>query len=230
MKSKKAISHVEVILSFIIFVGFLIFLIAIFNPFKAKDNNNVYLGILERSISDATEIKVDYTAINLNNASGSCFFFEHEFKNVSAKNQQNEIIPALSANNKIYINSAGKFFSIYSSSEFEEEDFNTAGCYEVEETDYSLGLYRSYYFVSSKSLNMLKTRYESQDYEQLKKDLGLSKSEDFSFSVKDTSGQYILNAVKSTASNAKVSAKEIPIQIIYSNGEIKLATLVIKIW
>ncbi|MBS3100477.1 hypothetical protein J4463_04690, partial [Candidatus Pacearchaeota archaeon] len=38
--SKKALGHVEVVVSFIIFIGFVTFLFVIFNPFKQSNGAN----------------------------------------------------------------------------------------------------------------------------------------------------------------------------------------------
>jgi len=235
IRKKKGISHVEMILSFVIFVGFLIFIFAILNPLKISDEKDIYLNIVERGIRENTSIEFKFLSLSLNHSWGKkkCFWFRYNLSNIIVKNESYGFVAALSRGGgkerKIYINGTGSFFYILSCEEFNESDFFPKGCEMLRSENYTFGLLRKFDMTSYSRLEDLTKRYDS-DYEGLKKEIGLPHSKDFSFSVRDTSGKNILRVNKTISKQASILARDVPIQIVYKNGTLKYALLNIQVW
>jgi len=231
IKTKQGFSHIEVVLSFVIFLGFLIFLFAIFNPFKINSKSDVYIDITERAIMDNISAKVDFFTMKLKEDASGCFYFTYglNLSNIVVKDNSYSRTDASSIliDNKkqIKIDGAGNFFYIYSSDEF-EESVVSGSCEELTGDEYNIGLFRSYEMVSFSKLNSLAENYNS-DYLNLKKGMGLTK--DFSFNVRESSGNITLTTNKKTP-KTEVFARDKPIQLVYQNGSFKYAILNIKTW
>lgn len=235
--TKKAMSHIEMILSFVIFVGFLIFIIAIFNPFKDASPNRLYLDMLERNIKEnaKTELIFLTTGLDINPANipnyPGCFFFVYNLSKISVKNSDNNHVESLtrviSGNNRIFIKSNRDFYYIYSSEEFKEDNFEYSNCMALSAADYKLGLFRKYDFISNNSMvNMEKEYYDN--YELLKEKLQIPADMEFAFSAK-TNDAIFAKAENKNAGKRAV-ARELPIEIVYADGEFKTGVLNIKIW
>lgn len=227
---KKGMSHIEVILSFVIFVGFLIFLLAIFNPFKSEGKDRSYLDVLERAIIQNTSIEVEFMSVNIETLQNECFSLDYALDNIIVRDENKNIIPGYSSNNKLFINGIGKkFLYIYSSEAFEEQTFS-GECNQLSEgTDYTLGLYRVEKYISNDSLNEIKNKIDDATiYMELKRYYEIPNSMEFSFSVRDTAGIYLISS--RTKDAKEIISRDIPIQIIFKDGSIKVAILNIKIW
>src|SRR3989344_2406188 len=222
-RGKKGVSHLEMILSFVIFVGFMLFLLAIINPFKIIRSSDVYLDIIEREIVENISIKINFQTLKLDISTSSCFCFNYGFKNVIVKDKSYVKKKALT-NGKLCIEHTdlnNNFYYIYSSQEFDE--YNTGfdpveqDCRDLATNEYSLGLFRVYDFSSFYKLKKLHD-FTRIDYETIKEQFGLSFNRDFAFSVKDTENNIILNISKEVGRNIRVMAKEVPIHIVYYTG------------
>ncbi len=239
-KGKKAVSHVDIILSFVIFTGFLIFLIAIFKPFKISGGEEVYLDMAERKIRDLTSTEVKFLTIrlNANTEIENCFCFDYDFSNVTVKNKNYSFVNALSKEKgkgrkgrKVCIDNKEVFFYIYSCEDFKEERFDSSNCIDLEENNYTLGLFRKYDMASWRKLNELNKSYE-ENYDEVKNEIGLPGSKDFSFNIRKTeaAGEVILRVKKEPPKGVKVLARDIPIQIVHENGTLNYAILNIRVW
>ena len=231
IKKKRGMSHIEMILSFIIFVGFLIFLFSIFVFLNVPHSNIISLDAVERAIKDNISVKMDFVTIKINETKDGCFWFEYNLTgNVSVKNESYSVVKGkreLWGNKEgVVINGSGEFFYIYSSENFEEDVFDSSNCKKLNKKDYSIGLFRSYKVVSFEKLERLKENYEN-DYEGLKENLGLKS--DFVFSLNDFSGQTILEVEKNIPKK-EVLSRDVPVQLAYSNGTLSYAILNIRVW
>jgi len=251
--NKRGMSHIEVILSFVIFLGFLIFLFAIFMPFKTSNGSDVYLDIASREIKNNISAQVNFFTLRLNEQSTGCFYFDYNasltkvnvqnenYIKIDAMNRelsQQEISAAAAAaaaggksikpdtEKRVIISGEGKFFYIYSYEEFNESDIDEQTCKQLEKEDYVVGLFRSHNMVSFKKLEAFRDSY-NLDYESVKKEIGIT--QDFKFSVRDTLNKDILNITKKVP-KTKVFARDEPIQIVYTNGSFKYAILNIQLW
>ncbi len=233
--NKKGASHLEIILSFIIFLGFSLFLLAIFRPTTFLKYTDTDLNILETSIKSVTLTPISFITLNLNKdiEIQECFFINYELNldNVIVKNKDGEIVNAETdkENERIYIYSISeKFFYVYFSEKLEEKEFIEDSCTEIDSSNYHLGLYRNYNLTSYEKLENLKQDY-TNDYENLKNQLGIPTTKEFAFIVKDTRGNDIIVARK-RVEQPNVLARDITIQILYNNGTLRYGILNIQTW
>ena len=228
---KKGLSHIEVILSFVIFLGFLVFLIAILNPFKITNKDKTYLDVLERGIKDYTSQELKFQALILNKTREDCFYIEdYEDRNIIAKDSVLKIVYAYSTSDlKVYVNGIDNFYYLYSSSEFEENRFDGKNCGKIEKNGYDFGLKLDYNVTSYNKLKDL-VKNSSDNYRDTGISLGLPSFEEYSFNVRDSQGNWMLNFTKGKPNKVEILARDVPIQIVYSNGTITYAILNIQVW
>ncbi|MCX6748199.1 MAG: hypothetical protein NT076_01195 [Candidatus Pacearchaeota archaeon] len=223
IKNKKAASHIEVILSFVIFLGFLIFLLAMFNPFSSSTRGN-NLDYVERAIRNSTETELEFVTISFDDATEDCIYLNYSLKSkIYAKNESFSEIRAKNENGMLYLEGGGRFFYLYSSPEFEELDVSIDEC-NKEIEGYRIGLYRNYSVISFDKLNLLTNEYKL-NYPELKSKLRIKG--EFAFGVRDTSGNEILLA---NNQGKNVYARDVPIQLVYKDGTLKYAIMNIQTW
>jgi len=231
IKNKRAISHIEIVLSFVIFAGFLVFLLAIFNPFQVVDNNTNSIDKLERVITNYLSTDLSLVSFNTSKHDDkTCFEVEenYDFSNVIVKNQAKDVIKATKHENKIDVEYSGTFYTIYSNPDFSENSLLTNDCKTIDLTkgEGIFGILRTVKASSYTNLTKFNQTYYN-NYGSLKSSLQISK--DFSFSVRDSSSNTLMKGERKTMSN-RIASRDIPIELVYSNGDIKLAILNIKTW
>lgn len=241
LKRKKGISHVEMILSFVIFIGFLIFIMAIFRPFSIGKKES-YINSIEKGILEHVSVNVTLATIMVSNVpSGStCFSFGSELNPVIVKNKDGIFVKANSdrTTNIIKIQGGNNFYYILSSEKFIEDGFSLppgTTCADIDITSYSLGLTREYKMLSYQKIDEMENKYLS-DYKGLARELGIPASRAFSFSVRDSNEVVIFNSGEPKG-KFMVTAKDIGVQIIHENanygiqaGNIIFAKLNIRVW
>lgn len=235
MDNKKALAiHIEMILSFIIFAGFVIFLLTAFPVYKTS-KSTLGLDAAEREISDFVRLDARHFTVILNTTAGkNCFCFESnsQLDKVVAINEREELVGAYYSNGIVCINDAENFHSVYSSGDFKEDRF-TGDCENLDKTkgEYLIGLEDEVSMVSySKIVNLIES-YNS-GYENLKKSMGIPEREDFGFRVTNLKGEEILNlsAMKNKPARVQVSARSFPGQIVYENGSSVFAMINVQEW
>jgi len=207
MINKKAQSHVEVIISFIIFIGFLLFLFIFLNPF-AKPKPDYILEDTQRALIENISSRVGKLSIITGNE--NCYDFneeDYEGHYIEVKEDVGEKDKYTIYFNDIFQNNAPK-----------------KGCSPL---DYSLGSYSEEDMVVYEKIEELKTSYES-NYENLKNEFGLTN--DFLFLVKDLDGEEKISVDKKIPLGVNVKVKEIPIAVINNRGEVQNLILIIKTW
>tara|TARA_Y100000310_G_C20652882_1_gene800414 strand:- start:1273 stop:2001 length:729 start_codon:yes stop_codon:yes gene_type:complete len=240
LKNKKgAVSHIEMILSFIIFVGFLIFLFAIFKPFRIASSSETYVDVVERGIKENVSVNVNFQTLKLTGTNPGCFCIPYSLKKVIVKNV-NEV-KILDSNvetdgNRLCIKNSQIFFYISSSEEFPNNignlyNPNPPGDICDELTDnYDLGLFRTYDFYSNRKLNKLHSD-TLNNYDEVKDYFDITSSKDFSFSVRDKEdGIIIKENTKKAVTGVRVIARDVPIQRVNNNGNYDYLLLNIRVW
>ena len=232
---RKAQGNLEIVISFIIFIGFVFFLFLIF-PVARKEKSQVGIDAAELGIINFTGSQMTYFTIFFNETATSidnpnnCIKFSQNItsRNISVRDENDTLVNSIIDNSEIIINSTKKFYQIYSSSGIESEDFHNDGCKEIGENDFKLGMIRESYVLSYSRLIELNKTYFS-GYNALISDFNIPNREDFGFSLREINGEIIVEAVKKKPSR-DVIAREIPVQILYSDGSLKYAILHIEEW
>jgi len=208
LNSKRSQSHVEIILSFVIFIGFLLFVFIFMNPFaKAKDTSYIMDNIQKTVIGNITE-KIGKLSIILNKT-GDCYDFnETNYKSNYYEVQEDNMKYMIYFSNIFTINAPNK----------------NSSC---NPNNYTLGVYSEEEMVVYEKIINLKNNYNS-DYNSLKSSLGITN--DFSFNVENMMGEELISVSRNIPTGIDVEAREIPIRTINSNGQIQELILNIKAW
>ncbi|MDD5149131.1 MAG: hypothetical protein PHC28_01440 [Flavobacterium sp.] len=228
MKSKKSLSHVEMMISFSLFVIFLILLFAIFNPLETSSSNEVSLSIIEKWINENAEIDVKTSTLIIQTASvGDCFSVDKisEEKVVAFKDEK-KIISENS--DKTFLENKGAgVYSLYFSDYFSSGNFDE-DCVALSDGEYSFGVTKDEKFLLVSKVEKLEENYYS-DYESLKKEIGIS-GNDFEFILQEINGKKIINATMNEPSGVNIYSENINVEVIDENANIKNLILNLKIW
>lgn len=236
--TKRGISHIEVIISFVVFVGFLFFLFAFIKPVRNTEISQTILDLSQQGIEDYTNVNYSYISVKLSDSlvfdGKLCFAIPISIDNgrIVVKDKKDVEVNSGADESKIYISQdSEKFYTIYASSVFELKGA-LSDCKDlVKDTDYSLGFLSEYQVLSNESIFQLKERYDSnEDYISLKRYFKIPDSNNFGFSIRETNGDEIISAMRSPPARISVIARDVPSQLIYKTGEIKFVIMNVQAW
>jgi hypothetical protein len=241
IKNKMGKGHIEVIISFIVFIGFLVFLFVIFNPLNKPVNKNL-TNIVFFNIGENITTNITSSSIRINddvNIDGQgCFTIQESDlpslvcvnpKKILAKNSS-ETIVASKVNNGININFGGqdKFYIIYCSEEITENENIETDCISLNRENFTIGMINTRNAWSEKKLEKFEEEYLS-NYDTLKDKL-IPEGNDFGFIISNLSGSVLFKGEKTIPKGVNVNANTIPVNLIDSNANIKSGTATIMIW
>ena len=213
--NKRGISHIEVILSFLIFIGFVIFALYFFSPFKADRVIGSSLSYAVKEIIKNASVEIDSYSIRLNANTkddiGKIIEIRIEGlnskKNVRAESYIGEEISSrreagnndiirIRLDNKLYGFNGNEGFVILKFSEDIDKYGNSNdlnGILADEENLYEIGTINKIKIVSEKRIIELKNIYEkgSEDYKNIKKNFNLPNRVNFAFSLSFDNGEKI---------------------------------------
>jgi hypothetical protein len=209
MKGIKSQGHVEVIISFVLFIGFLLFIFVFLNPFARTEEPSYIMDNAQKAIMSSITDKVGKLSVILSE-SGTCYNFDEtdygsKYREVSESN----------AKYTIYFND---IFFIYAPKK-------QIVC---DNKNYTLGVYSEEKMGVYDKITDLKEDYNN--YEALKNSLGITN--DFLFSVSDLTGAKIeaLSASRTVPGGVNVESRDIPMRVINNNGQIQELILNIRVW
>lgn len=237
MRNKKG-SHVGIVLSFIIFVTFLVFLYTIVEPrIRTQQNKESFLDYLKIELIKEFSANLTRITVSIINPD-SCIKLNDFIKktkinsNIIVKNAKEEIVSSESSANKkdLLIKNSNDFFKIFYSNNFEELEEETGSCTILEiNKNYSITLVKTEEYIFGKKVINLINDYESEGgYENLKKELKIPSGTEFGFSFTYNNGTIIETKEKEIPT--KVNVREIPIQYVDEKANILLGSINIKIW
>jgi len=233
MKNKRG-SHVGVMLSFVVFITFLIFLYIIIQPVivTQKDKQPV-LEALEIKIIERVSINLDTITISGLSVIGGCIELQDtsswiSSSNLSIKDQFNTDLQYQKGSNFLIINSNKDFFKIYASDEFiNKSQLITTVCQPFLIDEYSIGLIKTDKILYENLTVNLTNEYQN-DYESLKNVLNVPKGSEFSFKFITQEGIVIGPSEKEVSTS--IYSKRTTIKYIDDGGNILLGTLNTKVW
>lgn len=228
IKGKKALSHVEFIISLVIFLAFVIFMLAFLNPFKSNDTNPALLDILQRQITDYSKINVVTGTLIVNNSgSQDCFSVAGlSDKKVIVRKDGERINASNDGKNEIENRGTG-VYNLYYSDDFNQNSTLT-GCQELTPNQYNFGLTRNDAIISLDKINELAGIYNNR-YADAKSAINFSGNNDFGFIVYDLNGTEITKAFKQKTS-ADINAREVNVQLIDGDANIKSVIINLRVW
>ena len=219
--------HIEVILSFVIFISFLVFILIFLNPIKKISKDSSSLEFTESKILDYLSANLTSVSLILNSSfssvQGACLYFNLKLEdNIIVKESDG----AEKDGDYVYFNYSGnKFYKIYSSIELVEKNFEISNCRKLNGSEYNLGVINTKKIILDSKLNQLIKDYNN--YEILKNSFSINN--EFSIIIK-RENQYLFKLEKFKPNSVEVIAKEIPIEVLNENAEINTYTMQIITW
>ena len=209
MKQKKKMNnraqgHIEIILSFLIFVGFLLFMFIFLNPFAKVETKNIINNIKDSIINEISDDvgKLSVIVDGDTDCYDPAILSDYGTNYLEVKEDRKYTI---------YFN------DIFSGS--------VSSC--VGETAYTLGTYSTENMIIYEKIQELRTNY-MDNYEDLKTSLGIV--DEFTFELKRIDGGVEIGVNKEVPFGIEVEAADIPLRVINSNGEISEFVLNIRVW
>lgn len=212
IKNKRG-SHISFIISFVLFVSFLIFFIGIIKPFeKTETGKGTLLKHLENEI--IKEVSDEVLVVSaLEDTSSDCS--DSEINNLDITN---------------YISQQkGNLLKIYSSDEFPTNNFPCT----TAPPGYKIGLVRNEIYAIQSKFSELNNSY-NDNYETLKTNFGIPEINDFEFSFLNINKEVIIETSSKETPPTEVLAELVPITYLdYSdedNAEIKNGYIKVVLW
>jgi hypothetical protein len=220
-------SHVEVIISFIIFVTFVLFLLLVLEPSVKSQNDkenildNIEFELINNLSSDMTII-----TINFDGPGGDCVDID-DFdigKNIFVKDKYNMGVTSSADETSLKINKGNPsdtFFKIYYSEKFNE--LEGPGCSPV---SYEMGLTKTEKYIFERNLLDLIEQYNN--YETLKANLNIPMGVEFGYGIILSNGTTFETQRGNVSTNVYIT--ETPIKYIDLDGNILEGFLKTKVW
>lgn len=237
-------SQVEVILSFIIFITFLIFLFIIIRPSFQPSDKEFLLDELERNIIERTTGELILSSVRIPDSFlGSCFIIRAKVNNPSynAIVIDNDGLKAAAEYNapmiKIERNDNQNFFNMRFSEGLNNESVDEPSCPNINDSQLDFGLTKSFDFVTLYNLDSFRADYLN-NYYIIKEELGFAIDSDFAFDFRDSAGNIIIynnQEIKGIrdeqiGGSVEIFAKDISVQYIDKEGEINQGWLHLEVW
>ena len=235
-KSKKAVSTIEMIVSFTIFLAFIIFLMAYLNPVKSTDISGALLDSAENGIENATETDLIEMPVVLDTPKirGECFNIENPF----TKGNETNVFIKDSGGNFISFNRTGENFTIQGTGDriyylyFSDDESVTnipPQCAKTTPVLYKFSVPRLKKVYSYTLLKSFNGAYaDDASYLALKRQFNLPITYNFGLKVYNSTDT-IIEIMKQKPEKVIVNAREIPIQIM-KDREIQYVHMSIQVW
>ncbi|MEK6884333.1 MAG: hypothetical protein AABY22_32175, partial [Nanoarchaeota archaeon] len=212
-------------------------------PSKYNDERISLVNDLKISFSEYIQTNLTTTTIIPNPGSvdpgKTCFSIDNLPETIGlktvVKSEDRQNIPAIISGNKLIIGAVGDLFYINYNQHLEEESFTipAQGCDDLALGEYKVGLIKNLKFISlSKTLKTKEDMENLANYNSLKAQLGIPNNNDFTFFLRNTNNEKIVNAenLKDIGSNVEIYTEEFPISYIDEKANIKQGWINIQVW
>jgi len=245
LKSKCSQGHVEMILSFAIFMGFIITMLYFLNPLKVGKVNYTILDMTENVLSKEWLFDYNVTSVTVKSdidyGGKDCFKVNNPGLgdgNLIVKDESGDLIAGTLDSTGILLSKPGnnkRYYRIFASDIFSEQtpDSNCVTLTEVD--DYNFGSLNSYQAVSYEAIEATIDEYGTTDaeYLALKERLGLQT--DFAISVYNVepSGPVLdrdLSATIFVPRVVEVVARDIPLIALTDKAEQRNIIINLRAW
>ena len=214
LKNKKAQGHVEMILSFLIFVGFLLFMFIFMNPF-AQTKPGKIIDSIQKPILDNIQDGVGRLSVIVEE--GKCYE-QGKLSSYKETGETNIRVIQDINNNRKYDVYYGKFLI---------NDNPPPACTLPADFVYTIGTYSKEKMIVYEKIQELRTNYMN-DYDELKGSLGITN--DFIFELKRINNEIEIGVDKEIPIGIEVEAINLPIRVINNQGIILEYILNIRVW
>jgi hypothetical protein len=235
-QTKLGQGHIELILSFIIFVGFVVALLVILNPVNQKNITYSSLNDVQDKILNNLSITYEYIGLILTNpiaSDKSCFYIEdkiQEDSNFIVRDESGVVVDAKLSADKIYIKNTGKrYYKFYFSNSFHNSDGNFVDCAPLLDTQYNFGVLNTEKIIFYENFYAFNNSY-IVDYATLKKNLKIEN--DFDFVLYDIIKNELFNEslLKNNKKITTILSTEIALKTLNKNAESRDVILRLRTW
>ena len=244
--NKRGISHIEMLLSFLIFAGFVIFALHFFSPFNASRLIESSLTYAKIEIIKNTTIEIESYSISLDvsnsNDLNSVVQIEIEdydaSKEVQAKNRNGDIVLAerVGSSNHIKFNTSNvydtdptKGFAIFRFGEGLIENPPPGGGGNNMIGTYTIISSEKEKFISESRIINLKTAYE-KNYESVRNAFNLPSRANLEFEVAFSTTEKISAQRPLRPQSEEMFVNSKRIEVLRNTGEIQFADLKVRVW
>jgi len=244
--SERSQSHVEMIVSFVLFVGFVVFLLLMFNPQKYSAISYGSIDAVQAILMKNLSVEYNSTSVILNNnifitspgmpgqilSPGNCFKIE-PVNGMNGTLAVNDMGGAVTYSKNEYTgiviksSDSQRFYVIYSSGFFSESIGVCPNPVQLKKSqNYSLGILTTKSAVLYENIEILNRSYYL-DYEGLKNNLGIKN--DFSFIVRNETS-ILFDTSLEQPQNINIISREIPLLSINKTGNTKNLFINLGVW
>ena len=217
--NKKGSSHFEIIISFILFVGFTLFLVLSLTPTKQDLLEESILFGVKNAFFDNATTNVTSVLIDIKKTQGN--------GNLCPQNKACYPEEIGNSENKIFKEEKECVYYISASQEF-PEDLVSDKCKDNEnKKNYSLGYIEKQQVISNNTLQIFKKEYYS-DYNASKTRFGVPDVVDFA--VDFDASDDVIDMTKTVPDGAPVIAGVYRKKVLYGNGSIINQDFIVKVW
>jgi hypothetical protein len=218
IKNKAGVSHLEAIISILIFISFVFALFYIIKPFETPtDNNNA--DILLAKLPKYLEANITSIGL-LSEKQGSCFYINSpQGGRVMVYDRDGRIVDSRIVLTNLYIMGGNGFYTVYFWEDFEEGSMSVTSCNEAKTEDYKLSVRSRVEALSHKKILELNDTYW-KNYDEAREDAGIPQGSDFGFIITDSEGKEIVNSLRQPLSRINIEVKETSRMMVHTNGTI----------
>lgn len=235
LQNKKA-SHVGMILSFVIFVTFLIFLFSILgSPIKLPSNKDALIDYLEIELAERFAANLTILTISpINSGSEPCIAINIDTYgltnlNTLVKDKNNALVGSRESGDYLFVDwpTDEEFFKIFYSEEtLNNLDFTSTGtCHGLQIAEVNSVRENSYY--NSDKIKQFILDYET-NYLSFKTELNVPQNSEFGLGFVNSSDGLIETPQRDIITD--IFSREIPIQYFDESANIKSGFINIRVW
>lgn len=228
---KKGIGHIEVVLSFVLFMTAILSIFYFFSPINSSDISNSALSYSFNSLIEKSSSQIDSYGVIIKAVSGEVAISIPVgiLGNSYSKDFDGNTLKSKREGNLVYVESMNKdFFYLEISEDFDASTWSPTSPPAHEADSYSLGPRESKRLVSEKNILALNSSYYS-DYSGLKEDLDIPNNVNFAFGLFFLDGRKI-TAERSISGGTEVYTKSEKVEVINKLGGVSFAELIVRIW
>ncbi len=243
---KRGTSHLGFVLSFVIFILFLVFILSIIEPrLGTQTDKKTLLDSLEFNIVNSfgmdnfTIATANYkgtsagqkNCISLNPISSLEFIGDSNRNKIKIRDDSGNLLNFNIQSGVLYIgidSTLNTTLKIYYAGNISSTTSSLSNCKNADADLTVKSIDREQKYVLDSNIISLRDKY-TLDYGQLKTNLAIPEGSDFTFSFKLANGT-ILESKNATVQSVNVFAKNFPIQYLDNNENLNVGFLTIKIW
>lgn len=238
---KRGTTHIEMVLTFVLFIAVVGFAFYFFNPFKIEKESASAYYALNEVIKDLESEVITYNLIINDSAippAQDSLVINATFEtslaglNMSVKNKSEFNIPFLLLGDKIYFNwkrEMGKEIRVRVSKSINEGQADTSLAISSAKDSYILSSWQNTSIVSQNKTALFISRYNNQ-YRNVTASLGLPSNKDFSFII--SLNKSLLDPIteRTSLNNLEVSSETRLVEFITYDGNITFVEIGVKVW